>query len=185
MKILLPILCLLFIAPPAWAKVVVDTKTTYYLVQGKGASAIFNDIAQKRTKTKKSEAIATTHYTISYSYSWVNHGNKCFLSDVTITMKLTYTYPRLAETQDKRTQKWWETLLADVERHELKHGAIATEALHRLDQELLTLETGPCSDLKKTVETITNRNRDKMEAEQKAFDVEEHKDGLTAAQEHP
>ena len=181
MKIFLPILCLLFLAPPAWAKVVVRTHTDYYWVDGYGRQDIVESHTQYIRANHKNGYTAYAKPDIEWKYSYENNNGICSMDKVNIRLEITYMYPKLRRKQTTQDRKWWEGYQAELEEHELVHGEIAKRGAKAMDAALMDIQNMDCDRFKNRANDVAKRVWDETNQRQDDYDdltqhgIQQHK----------
>ena len=170
-RALAALLTLLLLAAPATADVVKTMSTEYYPVQGTNPIAITADLRKNSPLNKGWEKYsANTRTDIKYSFKWQRRGNECTMKEVKVFVHLTYLYPRLVHSVDRKTRNWWKEILAKLEEHELVHGEISVKAAHELSDELEAIRTENCINFKAIVKNRANRIMDRLKRDQVEYD---------------
>ena len=165
------LLTLLAMSAPAAADMVKTVNTEYYTVQGTSPAAIYKDLKRNSPLNKGSKTYqAHTRTSIKYQFKWHKRGNACSMKEVTVYLHLTYLYPRLARSVDRKTRNWWKEYLAKLEEHELIHGEISIKAAHALSDTLETMQTEKCADFKAIVKERAQQIMDKLKIDHTAYD---------------
>lgn len=174
MKRLILSIIFTLLASPCLAEVLITEEVTYFTVTGKTKSEISQSLRKNSPiKKKKSYAAATTKSQLSYEVSTRKNSGRCDVVKTTVKLHLTYTYPRLAQTPDRRTHTWWMSQLELYEKHELTHGDIAREYAKRLERKLSGMTNLNCGTIKNELERRFNYYNRKMSSAQAEFDRKE------------
>ncbi|MEF2230705.1 MAG: DUF922 domain-containing protein [Pseudodesulfovibrio sp.] len=168
---LLPLLALLLLLPaPAPAEVTVSTSEDHYIVEGSTMAQI---LAYYRQREDKYTAYARPHF--KYSYTWLQQGGACTVTEVKVHLHILYIYPRLANPTGKFTAHWWDVTLKQLARHEHIHGDISRDAANELEREILTVRGVPCSTIKSVVAARASRVLQDHRRRQQEYDrITEH-----------
>lgn len=171
-------------AAPAMAEVVVATRTEHYPVDGLTRKAIAENIKRQSPIALDGRTFqAHTQSSIRYEFSWTRRNGRCAMKQATVFIEITYKYPRLAETPDNETLRWWQEHLDKLAEHELVHGQYALEAAHELDQALNSLSDLDCATVKQVVKALGDATLEVLQERQRTYDaLTEH--GLQQ-HEHP
>lgn len=170
-RLLATILALLILAAPATADMVKTVSTEYYTVQGTTPSTIYADLKRNSPLNDGPQIYqAHTRTNIKYQFKWHKRGNACTMKDATVYLHLTYLYPRLAHSVDRKTRNWWKEYLAKLEEHELIHGEISIKAAHALSDSLEAIRTEKCTDFKAIVKERAKLIMDKLRNDHTAYD---------------
>lgn len=170
-RLLITILAALFLAAPAAADVVKTVSTEYYTVKGKSPKAIYEELKRHSPLNEGAQTYqANTRTSIKYNYKWEKRGGKCTMKDATVYLHLTYLYPRLTHSVDRKTRNWWKSFLGKLEEHELIHGEISIKAAHEMSDALEALGTMDCNNFKATVKSRADRIMEKLKKAQVIYD---------------
>jgi len=171
MKRLLIITAIILLAIPCRAEVILTTSTEYYPVDGIGKNEILKNLKKEAPQKKGKEYFpAYTQTGIKYEYSWGKRKGRCDVTKATVYLNLTYVYPRLARTQDKRTRTWWEETLKKYEIHEKIHGKISRRSANELDKKLNSLKNLDCNRAKETISARAKYIIRQMRKRQEEYD---------------
>lgn len=156
------------------AEVVVTEEVEYFNITGTSKRSIMRSL-QKNSPSRNGNnfAAATTRTQMSYEVTTQKRAGRCDVIKAKVLLHLTYTYPRLAQTPDKRTARWWQNELKSYEEHELTHGDIAKQYADRLDRKLLGTTNLRCSEIKGEIDRTFNYYKRKMQQAQDDFDRRE------------
>lgn len=160
-------------AVPALAEVVVTTSTEHYPVHGTTRKEIAENIRSQSPIRQDGRTFqAHTHSTIRYEFSWTRRNDRCTMNKATVFIHITYKYPRLAETPDADTLRWWQEHLDRLAEHEAIHGDISLEAAHELDTALNALSDLHCSTVRDVVKALGDATLNTLENRQRAYDAQ-------------
>lgn len=170
-RVLAAFLTLLFLAAPSAADTIQTVSTQYYTVKGTNPIAIATDLKKNSPLNKGwNKYSANTRTDIKYSYKWERRGNRCTMKEVKVFLHLTYLYPKLARSVDRRTRNWWKEIVAKLEEHERIHGDISIKAAHELNDALESIQSENCINFKAIVKNRVNRIMKKLKQDQIAYD---------------
>ncbi len=170
MKRLLIFLALILFATPCLAEVIVTKQEEYFAVTGSTPKQIMLSIQKNSPRSgKKTFDLAQTRSEFRYQYKGVQKGSRCNVNEVTISLNLTYVYPRLAVTpKDKSTRRWWAKELASYEKHEETHGDISIELANKMHREIQRMDDLNCAtreaEIKRRVKYYSRQATKKHEA---------------------
>lgn len=165
------ILAILFVTTPAQADVVKVVRTEYYAVQGKSPREIYSYLKTHSPLNKGNKTYqAHTRTKIKTQYKMFKRGNVCTVKDVVVYLDLTYLYPKLVHSVDRKTRTWWKDFIAKLEEHELIHGQISIKAAHAIDDYLKSIKSGDCTYFRESVKGQTTLIMEKMKNDQIAYD---------------
>lgn len=168
---LIPVL-LTLIAAPALAEVVVTTKTGHYPVNGLTRKEIAENIKRQSPIVLDGRTFqAHTQSNIRYEFSWTRRNGLCAMKSATVFIEITYKYPKLADTPDAQTLRWWQVHLDKLAEHELVHGQYALEAAQELDQALNSLSDLDCTTVKEVVKALGDATLESLQERQRTYDA--------------
>jgi len=172
MRLTLIIISFLLFASPSWADVITTTSTEYYTVNGKSKNAILKDIEKQFPKLPNGKfKVAHTQSTVKWDYSWTERNGLCTITKVIVSLHIIYKYPKLSQTPDKKTLKWWKNFLQETEEHELIHGDISIKSANEMDKKLNAIGDVDCYNVKSIIKVRANRIIKKMEKNQNSYDM--------------
>jgi predicted secreted Zn-dependent protease len=93
------------------------------------------------------------------------------MKQATVFINITYKYPRLADTPNAQTLRWWQAHLDKLAEHELVHGQYALEAAHELDQALNSLSDLDCATVKDVVKALGDATLETLQERQRTYDA--------------
>jgi predicted secreted Zn-dependent protease len=164
----------------ALAKISVSENTSYYSVRGRtGIDLGRAMLSGGQRAIRLNHAIAATATRFSFRDPVIRiEGGRCVLKDVNVVLEIAYKYPRW-EGRDQASasvRAAWDTFLAELQRHERTHGAIARSFADRIAAQMRSLH----GDLAVDCRNFGDNARRKFEqlaaslkAEQAAFDARE------------
>lgn len=159
-------------AAPAMAEVVAATRTEHYPVNGLTRKAIAENIKRQSPIVLDGRTFqAHTQSNIRYEFSWTRRNGRCAMKQATVFIEVTYKYPRLAETPDNETLRWWQEHLDKLAEHELVHGQYALEAARELDQALNSLSDLNCATVKEVVKALGDATLEALQERQRTYDA--------------
>lgn len=135
------ILCGVVFAGPAFSKVIVKEKTSYYKIKGTTGVQLAEAMlagGKRNINLRHAIAATATSYKIGDVDIQVVNG-RCRVTSAEVVVDIEYIYPKW--TQEKRaTRKLravWSQFFRELVRHEQTHGKIAKEGARQLERELL------------------------------------------------
>jgi predicted secreted Zn-dependent protease len=159
-------------AAPALAEVIVTTKTEHYPVNGLTHKEIAENIKRQSPIVQDGRTFqAHTQSNIRYEFSWTRRNGRCAMKQATVFINITYKYPRLADTPNAQTLRWWQAHLDKLAEHELVHGQYALEAAHELDQALNSLSDLDCATVKDVVKALGDATLETLQERQRTYDA--------------
>ncbi|WP_285906355.1 DUF922 domain-containing protein [Pseudodesulfovibrio pelocollis] len=159
-------------AAHARAEVVVTTATEFYPVDGLTPMEIAENLMLQSPIEQDGRTFqAHTHSTIRYEFSWTRRNDSCTMNQATVFLHIVYKYPRLADSPDAETLRWWQDHLDRLTEHELVHGEIALRTARELDETLNSLTDLHCSTVRDVVKALGDAALKTLEARQRAYDA--------------
>ncbi|ADU62961.1 MAG: DUF922 domain-containing Zn-dependent protease [Pseudodesulfovibrio sp.] len=159
-------------AAPALAAVIVTTKTEHYPVNGLTHKEIAENLKRQSPIVMDGRTFqAHTQSNIRYEFSWTRRNGRCAMKQATVFIDITYKYPRLAETPDNETLRWWQGHLDKLAEHEQVHGKYALEAAHELDKALNSLSDLDCATVKEVVKALGDATLESLQERQRTYDA--------------
>ncbi len=151
------------------AKPVVTTETHYYLVDGKNARAIRQDLNNKRT----GKYDALTSWWIKWRFYWNSETGLCKLTRVTTDVEIKFTLPKLMpeSVANEDAKQRWDSYYSALIAHENGHRDLAIEAAAEIERALLDMEgRDNCKRLEKDANSLAHHIVDDYSARQKHYD---------------
>lgn len=105
------------------------------------------------------------------TYSEAN--GRCRISSVKVTVDTEIILPRWRDRRhaSKQLSLIWDTLAADIRRHEDRHVEIARQHARRMEQQILSLPAASdCDALQEKANEVTTRETERHDADQARFD---------------
>ncbi len=157
----------------------VSTSTKTYSISGKTGDQLLKSMNRRGPKHGfLSRAIAQTAYQIDWDVQiGVERGN-CRLRRATPIMKMTYTYPQPSDSLSPEMRRRWNTFMVGVRKHELQHGAYATQMANAAERSLRGIRVANDPTCRKTTALMKQRVQavyETYEAKQIVFDQREHR----------
>ncbi|SCB43505.1 Predicted secreted Zn-dependent protease [Rhizobium multihospitium] len=105
------------------------------------------------------------------TYSEAN--GRCYISGVKVTVDTEIILPRWRDRRhaSKQLSTIWDTLAADIRRHEDRHVEIARQHARQMERQILSLPSASnCDALQEKANEVTSRETDRHDADQARFD---------------
>ncbi len=105
------------------------------------------------------------------TYSEAN--GRCYISGVKVTVDTEIMLPRWRDRRhaNKQLSLIWDTLEADIRRHENRHVEIARQHARQMERQILSLPSASnCDALQEKANAITERETERHDADQARFD---------------
>jgi predicted secreted Zn-dependent protease len=161
-------------APPAVAATISKTYS-YFSVGGRTLDEIESDLMRRGPKVKSSgrRHPGATQMEFISRISYGQQGNSCRIVGASVTVKAKVILPkwRRPKGADADVRLIWDTLEADIKRHEESHIIIAKNHARELEQALVALRQKPdCEQAAAAVKATTNKILARHDRAQVEFD---------------
>jgi|SoimicmetaTmtHMA_FD_contig_31_5172153_length_717_multi_3_in_0_out_0_1 predicted secreted Zn-dependent protease len=140
----------IFLESPGAAEPVVTEQMIYYDVAGATAQDVRRDMSRHGPFNDRGRKLdAATNWYVRWRFSYRSSAQECSIADVTTTVDVAITFPRLKETAStpaalkKAFADYAEKQLA----HERGHADIALDVARRIEAGIRALPPGPCAAL--------------------------------------
>lgn len=153
----------------------VTQKTSYFLVRGSTASAIFTSLVVHGPGGQSGRAMATTNAKIRQGFTLVQK-RRCYLARYSITVKITMRLPRLASPRrlSPSTRRLWRGFYGYLRRHENHHRAIYIACARRMAAQAGNLaRSKSCVGVSSALARLRNTELAKCERRHNAYDRRE------------
>ncbi|MDH4414245.1 MAG: DUF922 domain-containing protein [Rhizobium sp.] len=145
----------------ASADVVVQKSTTYFQIGGRTAAELDAELARKGplTQASGSRHPGATQIRFGGDLTYTRRGNRCAIDDVRVTVETKLILPRWKNRKHASAEMalLWDSLSADIKRHEERHAEIARQHAKLLEQRLLKLRPErDCETLQDRVGAVTD-----------------------------
>ena len=153
----------------------------YFKVRGKTSLEIFRDF-QKRSPIKgvgqHQATLGVASIKLTPSVEFVEKNGRCRVQKSNVTVDVVIHLPRW--THYRRANKFaklsWDTLFADIKKHELTHAKIAKDYGTRIQKKIVSYGSrSKCSSLQSAISRSSNRLLSKHDRAQRKFDRVEQK----------
>jgi predicted secreted Zn-dependent protease len=165
---------LLASAPQAQSEMIVRKTVTYFSIGGKTPADLDREMAARGPLLATGRRHpGATRVTFSGKASYVDEDGRCSIGDARIVLTTKMMLPRWKNRSkaDARMALLWDTLSADIKRHEERHAEIARNHARALEKALKALRPErSCEALKAKVAAATQKALDDHDADQKRFD---------------
>ena len=164
----------------ASAEPLVSKTYGYFSIGGRTAEALDRELERRGPMTSASghRHPGATEIKFGGEVTYVERGKECSVGDVKVTLKTNLILPRWKNRRaaDKNLRFIWDTLSADIKRHEERHAEIARSYARTLERDLRALRSArTCQELEKKVGAVTKRVLETHDRDQMRFDVVESK----------
>lgn len=168
-------LALMLAAGAAEAETIINKSIRHYNIGGRTAAEIDRELARHgpMTRSTGSRHPGTTEIRFGGEISYADEGGRCRVRSVKVTVSTRITLPRWTnrKSASRETALLWDTLAADIKRHEERHAEIARNHARTLEARLSGLSsTRTCAALQKQAAEVTERTSAEHDADQARFD---------------
>lgn len=164
------------VAPlPAPAQTVITKSFSYFPVRGTTAADLDAALSRGGPMLRGTGARhpGATEMQFGGSVTYAEGGGRCGVDSARITLDTNIILPRWTQRQraDADLALIWDTLAADIKRHEERHAEIARQYARRLQTELESLRPRPdCEAMEAEVARLTDEILAEHDADQARFD---------------
>ncbi len=163
------------ISAPASAEPAISKNYSYFRIGGRTAEDLDKELEKRGPMTRASghRHPGATEIKFGGDATYVEKGGNCSIGGARVTLRTRIILPRWSNrgraSDDLRFI--WDTLSADIKRHEERHAEIARNHARQLERELLALPSQTsCDALEKRVADTTRRILEAHDREQLRFD---------------
>lgn len=154
----------------------VDQKTSYFAVRGSTLAELDRDLNRQGPYVAETglRHPGATEVKFDGKVSYKRLADGCAVDRADLGLMLRITLPKWTPPKRvaRRTVLVWQTLEADIERHENQHAAIARNWLKRMEMAVRNLRTErTCADMEARVNMVTQRYLAGHERAQMEFDT--------------
>lgn len=152
----------------------------YFSIGGKTAETLDRELERRGPVTNATghRHPGATEIKFGGEVTYLERGKQCSVGNVKVTLKTNLILPRWKNrrTADKNLRFIWDTLSADIKRHEERHAEIARTYARTLETDLHALRSASsCPELEKKVGAVTKRVLEAHDRDQMRFDRIESK----------
>jgi predicted secreted Zn-dependent protease len=152
----------------------------YFSIGGKTAEELDLELEQRGPLTNATghRHPGATEIKFGGEVTYVERGGRCSVGGAKVTLRTHLILPRWSNRRraKKDLRFIWDTLSADIKRHEERHAEIARGYARTLERELLRLRpAGNCGELERKVGSTTKRVLEAHDRDQLRFDKVESK----------
>jgi predicted secreted Zn-dependent protease len=152
----------------------------YFSIGGRTAEDLDRELERRGplTNTTGHRHPGATEIKFGGEVTYVERGGECSVGAAKVTLRTHLILPRWSNRRraENDLRFIWDTLSADIKRHEERHAEIARSYARTLERDLLKLRpTKSCDDLEKKVGSTTKRILEAHDRDQLRFDKVESK----------
>lgn len=161
--------------PPATAEAAQVSRTySYFSVGGSSLAEIEQELERRGPQVASgARHPGATSLQFSTSVTYAQRNGRCGVEDAQVSVRATVILPRWRRPRgaDDGTRLIWDTLAADIKRHEESHVSIARNHARELEAELKRIRNRrDCEAAAARVQAVTDRVLARHDAEQARFD---------------
>ncbi len=162
-------------AGDALAETVFSKSTRYYTIGGRTSAEIDRELATRGpvTRSTGSRHPGATEIRFGGEISYADEDGRCRVRSVRVTLATKITLPRW-KNRNRASREMgllWDTLSADIKRHEERHAEIARNHARTLDNRLRAIPPATsCAALQRKAAALTERTNAEHDADQARFD---------------
>lgn len=160
---------------PAMAEPVINKTYSYFRIGGRTAEDLDRELEKHGPITRATghRHPGATEIKFGGDVTYVEKGGQCAVGGTRVTLRTRIMLPRWSNRGKASSDLGfiWDTLSADIKRHEERHAEIARNHARQLERELEGLRPArTCDALEKDVAELTRRILESHDAEQLRFD---------------
>ncbi|MCZ7463706.1 DUF922 domain-containing Zn-dependent protease [Agrobacterium sp. O3.4] len=167
-------------AGPAFSDTIVRKTYSYFSITGKTAADLDQQLSKHGPLTRNTGARhpGATEIKFGGELTYVEKNGQCSVGTAKVLLNTRILLPRWKNRRRTTAELAfiWDTLLADIKRHEERHAEIARTHARSLERQLAALHPQKnCETLQEMVGKITQTVMDEHDRDQLRFDVVESK----------
>jgi predicted secreted Zn-dependent protease len=177
-RTLQPIVAALLIAAvsfPAPAETIIHKSVTYFSIGGRTATELDREMMRRGpfSRTTGRRHPGATQIRFNGSATFVRKNGRCVIGGAKVSLSTKLMLPRWTNRRRANRQMAliWDTLAADIKRHEERHAEIARTHARDLEKTIMGLSsTWDCPDLKARVSRVSQEAMIAHDKDQLRFD---------------
>lgn len=177
-RTLQPLLAALLIATaslPAPAETIIRKSVTYFSIGGRTATELDREMMRRGplSRTTGRRHPGATQVRFNGSATFLRKNGRCVVGDAKVSLSTKLMLPRWTNRRRANRQMAliWDTLAADIKRHEERHAEIARIHARDLEKAILKLSaTRDCPELKARVNRVSQEAMIAHDKDQQRFD---------------
>ncbi|MBB4953404.1 putative secreted Zn-dependent protease [Agrobacterium vitis] len=159
----------------AHAETIMRKSIRYFTISGKTAAELDRQLETKgpHTSTTGARHPGATKIRFGGTMDYVQQAGRCKIGNIKVTLDITIIMPRWKNRAHTNPELAliWDTLAADIKRHEERHAEIALQHARDLDRRLKAMPSASsCQTLAQKVSDLTDKVTDEHDADQIRFD---------------
>lgn len=182
-KLLLPLtsaMLVLAASAPVRSETIIHKSVTYFSISGTTVSDLDREMMRRgplsRTTGRRHPGATQIHF--NGTAQFVDKGRRCVIGGAKVALSTKLILPRWKNRKraDKQMALIWDTLSADIKRHEERHAEIARTHARQLERDILRLPPAKdCATLKARVSRTSTQAMATHDKDQQRFDRIESK----------
>jgi predicted secreted Zn-dependent protease len=169
------VLAILALSGPAAAETIIHKTIIYFSIGGRTAADLDREMMRRGPISSASgqHHPGATRIKFSGNATFIGKKGRCVIGGAKVTLSTRIMLPRWSNRRKANAQLGliWDTLAADIRRHEERHAEIARNHARAFEQQLLALPpASDCATLKTKVAAISRQAMEDHEKDQKRFD---------------
>ena len=157
------------------AEVIARKSVSYFDIKGKSADELDAALNERGPLAMGSSSHhpGATRIRFGGSATYSETNGRCYISGVKVTVDTEIILPRWRDRRraSKQLSMIWDTLQADIRRHEDRHVEIAREHARQMERAILSLPSASsCDALQEKANEVTSRETDRHDADPARFD---------------
>ena len=175
LKAMLAALMMTAFSMPAGSETIIHKSVTYFSVGGKTASDLDTEMMRRGPVSGNTgrRHPGATQIKFNGSATFVTKGNRCEIGGAKVTLSTKLILPRWTNRRraGRDLAMIWDTLAADIKRHEERHAEIARTHARQLEKTILGLSPARnCATLKARVNRVSQDAMTAHDKDQTRFD---------------
>lgn len=159
----------------AAAEVIARKSISYFDIKGSTADELDAALNQSGPLAMGSSSHhpGATKIRFGGNATYSEENGRCYISGVKVTVDTEIILPRWRDRRhaNKQLSMIWDTLAADIRRHENRHVEIARQHARQMEQQILSLPSASdCDALQEKANEVTARETERHDADQARFD---------------
>ena len=159
----------------AWSETIILKKTTYFSIGGTTAAEIDRNMARLGpiSSITGRRHPGVTKIKFNGTATFVAIGNSCRIGRAKVLLSTKLVLPRWINRRKAGSELAliWDTLSADIKRHEQRHAEIARNHAHALEKSIVALPAAQsCDALRGKVKVLSDRTMVAHDRDQQRFD---------------
>ncbi|AYG68203.1 MULTISPECIES: DUF922 domain-containing protein [unclassified Rhizobium] len=157
------------------AEVIARKSISYFDIKGSTADELDAALNQRGPLAMGSSSHhpGATRIRFGGSATYSEANGRCHISSVKVTVDTEIILPRWRDRRhaSKQLSTIWDTLAADIRRHEDRHVDIARQHARQMERQILSLPSASnCDALQEKANDVTTRETERHDADQGRFD---------------